>query len=258
MNYSLGIDIGSSFSKAVVVGDAGLLSYSVMPSGGNYADAARKVARNAVESAGISEASIAARVATGYGATAVDFADRTVADISCHAAGVLHLFPSARTVLDIGGQFSRAIKLDGDGRVANFLLNEKCASGSGKFLQVIARILHMRVEDIGPLSLESKSPVAFTTGCAVFAESEAVSRIAEGATPADILAGVHNAMSAKILNLTVRLGLVPDCVVTGGGAKDLGLVRTLENELGIPVLVPEEPWITAALGAALLSAALRA
>ena len=110
----------------------------------------------------------------------------------------------------------------------------------------------MKVEDIGALSLQSANPVQFTTGCAVFAESEAVSRIAEGASPADILAGVHKAMSAKIINLIVRLGLAQDCAVTGGGAKDIGLVRTLEAELGVNVFVPEEPWITAALGAAIL------
>jgi predicted CoA-substrate-specific enzyme activase len=257
MPYSLGIDIGSSFSKAVVFADGALVSYATAPSGGNYAEAARRVAGDAMERAGLTDASISARIATGYGATAVEFADRTVVDISCHAAGAHHLFPSARTVLDIGSQYCRAIKMDGDGRVSNFLLNEKCASGSGKFLQVIARILHMRVEDIGPLSLESTDPVAFTTGCAVFAESEAVSRIAEGASPADILAGVHNAMASKIINLTVRLGLSPDCVVTGGGAKDPGLVRALERELGVSVFVPDEPWITAALGAALLATSSR-
>ena len=162
----------------------------------------------AIEKARISDADISTTVATGYGAAAVDFADRTVADISCHAAGIYHLFPSVRTVVDIGSQFCRAIKLDDDGRVTNFVQNEKCAGGSGKFLQVIARILHMNVEDIGALSLQSTNPVEFTTGCAVFAESEAVSRIAEGASPADILAGVHKAMSAKIVNLTIRLGLV--------------------------------------------------
>ena len=253
MRYSLGIDIGSSFAKAVVVGDGALVSYATIPSGGNYAEAARKVSAIAKDKASIAEADISSTIATGYGATAVDFADKTFADISCHAAGIYHLFPTARTVLDVGSQYCRAIKLDGDGRVANFVLNEKCAGGSGKFLQVIARILHMNIEDIGALSLESKNPVEFTTGCAVFAESEAVSRIAEGASPADILAGVHKAISAKIVNLTVRLGLAPDCVVTGGGAKDMGLVRALETEMGAKVLVPEEPWISAALGAALFN-----
>lgn len=251
MKYSLGIDVGSSFVKAVVLGNGTLLSHATLPSGGNYAEAARKVSREAAQKAAISETDISVKIATGYGAATVDFADRTVADISCHAAGISALFPTVRTVVDIGSQFCRAIKLE-NGRALNFLQNEKCASGSGKFLQVIARILHMKVEDIGALSLQSANPVQFTTGCAVFAESEAVSRIAEGATPADILAGVHNAMSAKIVNLTIRLGLAQDCAVTGGGAKDIGLVRALESELGVDLLVPEEPWITAALGAALL------
>jgi predicted CoA-substrate-specific enzyme activase len=251
--YFLGIDVGSSFVKAVVLDGEFIMSYAIQPSGGSFAEAARKVSRSAIEKASITMDSFAARIATGYGAGTVDFADRSIADITCHAAGICRLFPSARTIMDIGSQFCRAIKLDSNGRVSNFVQNEKCAGGSGKFLQVIARILHMKVEDIGALSLESKNPVKFTTGCAVFAESEAVSRIAEGASPADILAGVHTAMSAKIVNLGVRLGLVQDCVVTGGGAKDIGLVRTLESELGIRVLIPEEPQITAALGAALLA-----
>jgi predicted CoA-substrate-specific enzyme activase len=252
MNFSLGIDVGSSFAKAVVVGDGIMLSYATMPSGGNYAEAARKVSRTAMEKAGIPDQDLSSTVATGWGAAAVEFADRTVADISCHAAGICHLFPSARMVVDIGNQFCRAIKLNSEGRVTNFVQNEKCAGGSAKFLQVIARILHVSIEDIGALSLESANPVEFTTGCAVFAESEAVSRIAEGASPADILAGVHKAMSAKIANLTVRLGLVHDCAITGGGAKDIGLARILESDLGVKVLIPEEPWISAAIGAAVL------
>jgi predicted CoA-substrate-specific enzyme activase len=253
MNYSMGIDIGSSFSKAVVLGGEDVLSCSVVPSGGNYAETARKVSAAAIEKAGITNRAISTTAATGYGAGTVDFADRTIADITCQAAGICRCFPAARTVIDIGSQFCRAIKLDGEGRVSNFILNEKCAGGSGKFLQVIAKILHMKVDDIGELSLQSVNPVEFTTGCAVFAESEAVSRIAEGASAADILAGVHKAIAAKIVNLAIRLGLAQDCVVTGGGARDIGLIQTLEKELGARVLVPEEPWITAAVGAALLA-----
>ncbi len=252
MKYALGIDIGSSFSKAAVIEEGRLLSYAVIPSGGSFAEVAEKVSRAAIEKAAILDADISATIATGYGASAVDSADRTVADISCHAAGIRHLFPSARTVIDIGSQFCRAMKLDDGGKVVNFVHNEKCAGGSGKFLQVIARILHMNIEEIGDLSLKSTNPVKFTTGCAVFAESEAVSRIAEGTRPADILAGVHMAMSAKITNLITRLGLVQDCVITGGGAKVIGLIRMLERELGVKVLVPEEPRISAALGAAFL------
>ena len=258
MKYALGIDIGSNLSKAVVLRGSDLLSYAVLPSGGSFADAARKVSSAAIEKAGISHNEISTTIATGYGASAVDFADSAVADISCHGAGVFYLFPGVRTVVDLGNQFCRAIKLDVNGRVSNFVMNEKCAGGSGKFLQVIARILHMKVEDIGRLSLQSENPVEFTTGCAVFAESEAVSRIAEGASPADILAGVHKAISAKVVNLTTRLGLAQKCAATGGGAKDIGLVRTLESELGVQVLVPEEPLISAALGAALLGSTRQA
>lgn len=257
MKYAMGIDVGSSFAKAAVIEEGRLLSSAFMPTAGSFANAARKVSTSALEKAGLSDSDISATVATGYGSSAVDSAVRTAADISCHAAGIYHLFPSARTVVDIGSQFCRAIKLDGGGKVTNFVQNEKCAGGSGKFLQVIAKILHMKIEDLGAVSLESVNPVEFTTGCAVFAESEAVSRIAEGASAADILAGVHKAMSAKITNLATRLGLAPDCVVTGGGAKDIGLVKTLEIELRVGVLVPEEPLISAAIGAALLAESYR-
>ncbi len=252
MAYILGIDIGSGFSKAVVCKGKAIAAHAVMPSGGNYGETAKSVSEAAVAKAGLGLSSVSCTVATGYGAGAVDFANRSATDISCHAAGVYRLFPSVRTVVDIGSQFSKALKLDDTGRVTNFLLNEKCAGGSGKFLQVIARILHIAVEDIGRLSLESTKPIDFTTGCAVFAESEAVSRISEGATPADILAGVHKAIASKIVNLVTRIGLAADCAVTGGGAKDIGLVKAVADELGVTVLVPEEPQITAALGAALL------
>jgi (R)-2-hydroxyacyl-CoA dehydratese activating ATPase len=252
MAFSLGVDVGSGFSKAVLCKDGVILSSAVVPSGGNYRDAAEKASSKALAGSSVTLTDIAVVTATGYGAQMVDFANQTATDISCHAAGVLKSMPSARTIIDVGAQYSRAIKLDEAGRAANFVQNEKCAGGSGKFLHVVARILHMSIEDIGPLSLESTNPVDFTTGCAVFAESEAVSRISEGALPADILAGVHKAMAAKIVNLVVRLGLTEDCVMVGGGAKDIGLVKMLELDLGVPLLVPEHPQITAAYGAALI------
>jgi predicted CoA-substrate-specific enzyme activase len=253
MRYTLGIDIGSGFSKAVVLADGSVRGSAVTPSGGSYRQAAEAVRDAALAKAGISATAIASTTATGCGAGAVEFAGRSITDISCHAAGVHYLFPSARTVVDIGAQFSKAISVDANGNITNFILNEKCAGGSGRFLQVIARILHIDVEQIGPLSMGAKNPVEFTTGCAVFAESEAVSRIAEGASAADILAGVHRAMASKIANLVTRVGLARDLVVTGGGANDAGLVRAVAAELGADVLTPEEPQVTAALGAALIA-----
>ena len=254
MLYTLGIDIGSAFSKAVLCADGEIRAYAVTPSGGNYKETARTIAEESLKKACLSFSELSYVIATGYGATAVDFSDQTVTDISCQAKGVHCLFPKAQTAIDIGGQFSKVIKIDEDGRVTNFILNEKCAAGSGKFLHVIARLLHIEIGDIGPLSLKSQKPVEFNTGCAVFAESEAVSRIAEGALVEDILAGAHKAMASKIVNLVERTGPVGICAVTGGGAKDIGLVKTIEAELGVTLFVPEEPQITAAYGAALLAA----
>jgi len=253
MAFVLGIDVGSGYSKAVVCEDATIRSYAVMPSGGNYKEIARSVSAKALSEAGLTFNEVAYTVAAGYGASMVDFADHSLTDISCHAAGVHRFFPSVKTVIDVGAQFSRAIRLDDDGRIANFILNEKCAGGSGKFLQTIARILHMHVSEIGDLSLAASKPVEFTTACAVFAESEAVSRIAEGAAPADILAGLNKAMASKIITLVTRVSYAPDCAVTGGGAKNKGLVQAIQEELSARVFVADEPQITAAFGAALIA-----
>jgi predicted CoA-substrate-specific enzyme activase len=251
--YVLGIDIGSGFSKAVVLEGKALCAFAVMPSGGGYKETARKIADDALVKCGLSLTDISYTLSTGYGASAVDFADQSATDISCHAFAINHLFRTVGTVVDIGAQFSKVIRVDESGKVTHFILNEKCAGGSGRFLQIIARMLHVNFEEIGELSLKAQKPVEFTTGCAVFAESEAVSRVAEGARIEDILAGIHKAMASKIVNLVVRTGLVQDCAVTGGGAKDIGLVRSLEAELGTVVLVPEQPQITAAYGAALVA-----
>lgn len=253
MAFVLGIDVGSGYSKAVACEDTSIRSFAILPSGGDYREVARTVAVNALSEVGLSLDKIDYTVAAGYGASMVDFADHSLTDISCHARGIHHLFPSVQTVIDVGAQFSRAIRLDNAGRIANFILNEKCAGGSGKFLQTIARILRMNVSEIGDLSLAATKPVEFTTACAVFAESEAVSRIAEGAAPADILAGLNKAMASKIVTLVTRVGLAPDCAVTGGGAKNKGLVKAIEEELSAKVFVADEPQITAAYGAALIA-----
>jgi predicted CoA-substrate-specific enzyme activase len=192
-------------------------------------------------------------VATGYGAANASLADEVVSDLSCQGRGVAYLFPSARTVIDVGGQFTRVFRVNEKGKVTAFVQSEKCAAGSGRFLQVIARVLQVDLEDIGELSLKSKNKVDFNTGCAVFAESEAVSRVAEGAKKEDILAGLHRTLAAKIQSMVERVGLEPDCVVVGGGAKDIGLVKSLEKSLGCRLLLPEEPQIVAAVGAALLA-----
>jgi predicted CoA-substrate-specific enzyme activase len=253
MLYVAGIDIGSAFSKVVIMAENKIVAHHVMPSGGNYRLTAGQAMDEALAKVKVSLKDIVCTVATGYGASNVASASQTASDISCLARGVHYLFPGARTAIDIGGQFTRVLRLDGRGRATSFLLSEKCAAGSGRFLQVIARVLQVDFKDIGELSLKSKKRVDFNTGCAVFAESEAVSRIAEGAAKEDILAGLHRTLAAKIQAMVSRLGLEPECAVVGGGAKDIGLVKSIEAGLDGKLLVPDEPQIVAALGAALLA-----
>jgi len=251
--YVAGVDIGSAFSKAVILDKDKIVSYAVIPSRGNYRRAAEDVAGGALAKADLSLEDVDYTVATGYGGANVPFSRLEVSDISCLARGAHYLFPTARTAIDIGGQYTRVFRVDHRGRATAFLLSEKCAAGSGRFLQIIAKVLQIDLKDIGKLSLESGKRVDFNTGCAVFAESEAVSRIAEGAAKEDILAGLHRALAAKVQALVERLGIEPDCTLVGGGAKDVGLVNSVEQSLGCNLLVPEEPQIVAALGAALIA-----
>lgn len=250
-----GIDMGSVSIKAVLVdSQQKVVASALLASGGNYQDAAQRVLAGALSRAGLTADRIAGMVLTGLGAERAPFDGRQVSDISCQAMGCYRLFPTARTVIDIGGQFTKALRITPQGRVADFLMSEKCATGSGRFLQVIARILQVNLEEIGPLSLESRNPVEFSTNCAVFAESETVSRIAEGARPGDILAGVHRAMASKVAMLVKRVKMEQDIVLTGGGGADVGLVEAIGSVLGISILVPAEPRLSAAFGAACLAA----
>lgn len=251
--YYAGVDIGSAFIKAVLVCQKQIMASKIVASGGNYKETARKVLDQVLSNAGVSIEKLSGIVVTGVGSESAPFPARQVSDISCQAIGCHSLFPSARMVIDIGGQFTKAAKLTPKGRITNFLMSEKCATGSGRFLQVIARMLRIKIEDIGPLSLKSQTPVEFSTNCAVFAESETVSRIAEGARMEDILAGLHRAMAAKVAMLVKRLKMESDVVLTGGGGEDAGLVLAVSEALGVKVLVPEQPRLTAAMGAARLA-----
>lgn len=257
--YYAGLDIGSVSIKAALISEKRLIAWSLIASGGNYKDGARKVMDDVLThtrrgaSAGISMEQLSGLVITGLGAESAPFAARQISDISCQAKGCHCLFPAARTIIDIGGQFTKAAKITPQGRIADFLMSEKCATGSGRFLQVISRILHVSLDDIGSLSLQSENSVEFSTNCAVFAESETISRIAEGAKAADILAGVHRAMAAKVSMLVKRLKLEQDVVLAGGGGEDVGLVKAIGDALKIKILVPDQPRLTAAFGAACLA-----
>ena len=158
-----------------------------------------------------------------------------------------------RTVIDVQGQSSQVIRLTEKGQVINFVVSEKCAAGSGSFLEIIANVLRIDLNDIGPLSLKSKNPVIFTTGCAVFGESEAISRVSEGFSKEDILAGIHKALANKISALVNSVGLERECAISGGGGLDVGLIKSVEEKLGIQLLVPPQPQIITALGAAIMA-----
>ncbi len=253
MLYFLGIDIGSGTSKGVITEGGKLLAHHRLPSGINYRTASEKLRDELLAKASLSPVDIAFTVATGQGAANVPFSNRQATDIRACALGINRVFPSARTVIDVQAQSSQVIRLGEDGQVINFVTSEKCAAGSGRFLEVIANILQIDIEDIGPLSLKSKSPVNFTTSCAVFGESEAISRVTEGAASEDILAGVHQALANKISALIDRVGMEADCAVSGGGVLDIGLIKHLEDKLGLKLLVPPHPQFITALGAVIMA-----
>jgi (R)-2-hydroxyacyl-CoA dehydratese activating ATPase len=253
VKYYAGVDIGSVSIKATLISRQRLIASELVASGGNYREVAQKVLDSVLARAGLGAEDLSGMVVTGLGSDSAPFPGRQISDISCQVKGCLCLYPSARTVIDIGGQFTKVAAISPQGKIADFLISEKCATGSGRFLQVISRILGIKLEDIGPLSLQSRNPVEFSTNCAVFAESETVSRIAEGARPEDILAGVHRAMAAKVAMLVRRVKLVPDVVLTGGGGEDAGLVNAVGDALGVTILVPDQPRLSAAYGAACLA-----
>ena len=253
MAFVLGIDIGSASSKGVALGNRGRLGSFECPSGGDFRLTAEKMRDQLLSKIGKAAGPVDRTVATGYGSKMVPFADEVRSDILCHARGVSFLLPSARTVIDVGDLYTKVFRTDQEGNVHNFLLSGKCAGGSGRILQVIAKVLQVKVEEIGQLSLTSKKRVDFSTGCAVFAESEAITRISEEVKKEDLLAGLHRALAAQINSLAERMGVEAEVAMVGGGARDVGLVQALQEMRNQELLVPPEPQLTAALGAALMA-----
>jgi predicted CoA-substrate-specific enzyme activase len=251
--FVVGIDIGSAQSKGICVGDQDPLGSFECPSGGDFKLTAERIRKELLSQAGISTDDISRTVATGYGSKMVIFADEVKPDIVCHGKGVSSLLSSVRTVIDVGDLYTRVFRMDGQGSVHNFLMSGKCAGGSGRILQVIAKVLQVKVEEIGELSLKSKKRVEFNTGCAVFSESEAISRLSQEVTKEDLLAGIHRALAAQINSLAERLGVEQDVAMVGGGARDVGLVQAFREITGHDILVPPRPHLTAALGAAIIA-----
>jgi predicted CoA-substrate-specific enzyme activase len=191
-------------------------------------------------------------VATGYGRINVPFADKQVTEISCHTRGVAALVPEVRTIIDIGGQDCKGIKVKND-KPDSFVMNDKCAAGTGRYLEITARALGVKLDEMGELALTSTSPVEISNICTIFTEQEVVSKLSCGIPLRDILGGLHQAIATRIYRLISRLRVEREVVVTGGCAKNAALIKALENKLGLPVIVPDNPLITGALGAALLA-----
>ena len=192
-------------------------------------------------------------MATGYGRIAIDYADSQVTEISCYARGINQLHPEVRTIIDIGGQDSKAISVDKEGRVVDFLMNDKCAAGTGRFLEVMAKALELEIGDLGDISLRATELHQVSSTCTVFAESEVVTLVAEGVNREDIVAGLHAAIAKRIVSMVKRVGLSPPVAMAGGVAKNMGVVKAIEEEIGEPLVVPREPQIVGALGAAILA-----
>lgn len=250
MNCFAGVDIGSTMTKVVIVSDK-LEASLIGPTGPEHRKLANKVMEEALKEANLEFNNIAYIVATGYGRINVPFADKQVTEITCHAKGLHSILPTVRTVIDIGGQDSKGIKIK-EGKVTDFVMNDKCAAGTGRFLEVIADALGVPLKNLGELSLQAKNTIAISNTCTVFAEHEIISQLAAGAQMNDLIAGIHDAVATRVFSMVKKLKVERDVAVTGGGAKNIGIVKALENKFGFPLLVPPEPLITGALGAALV------
>ena len=251
--YFAGIDLGSTITKVVIIdNDEKIVAQVMQHTGAEHRRLADKVMEEALERAALSPDQISYTIATGYGRINVPFADRQITELSCHVRGVVHFFPGARLAIDIGGQDAKGMKIK-DGKLLDFVMSDKCAAGTGRFLDVLATTLGLRVEDLGELSLQSTQKVPINSTCTVFGQQEVISRLSEGVPVEDIVAGLHSAIAGRVAAMVRRLKVEPDVVFTGGVAKNIGVVKALRENLGCEILVPEEPLITGALGAALLA-----
>lgn len=240
-------------TKAVVTDESGELLAAVKgPTGAEHRRLANEVMQAALQQAGLRLDDIRYIVATGYGRLNVRFADRQVTELSCHARGVFSLFPGVKTAIDIGGQDAKCMKIDG-GRLTGFVMNDKCAAGTGRFLEVTAAALGIRLDDMGGIALKATRKVGISSLCTIFAQQEVVALLSRGEPLENIVAGLHSALASRIAPLAQRLGVEPDVVLTGGGAMNTGMVRAMRDTLGCELLVPEEPLLTGALGAAVLA-----
>ncbi len=252
-SYFAGLDLGSTMTKVVVIdSDDNILARVETHTGAEHRRLANKVMEEALVQAKLGFDRITYIVATGYGRINVPFADRQLSELTCHARGVAIFFPSARTALDIGGQDAKGLKLGPNGKLLNFVMNDRCAAGTGRFLEVIASTLGLKLDDLGELSLKSTNKIKISSTCTIFAQQEVSTQLTEGTAIEDIIAGVHDSIAVRTVGMLRRVKIEPDVVFTGGVAKNIGVVSAVKDILGMKVLVPEDPLISGALGAAVL------
>ena len=249
----LGIDIGSSSSKAVAVNGHGVVLGRHVVNIGTGTNGVELALAELWKQTGLTQADVEYSVVTGYGRMNYKGADEQITEISCHAKGVAASCPGARTIIDIGGQDAKAIQLSADGRVENFVMNEKCAAGTGRFFEVMARVLNCTIQELPRLAAQADKPVPISSICTVFAESEVISQLAGGASLASVAKGAHISVAKRVSGLGKRIELRPDVVMTGGVALNPTMAECLSAELGLPVRLPEHPQTMGALGAALFA-----
>lgn len=254
MIYAAGIDVGSTQTKGILLNDKlEIVARALTDTGAYVTRAAERCFAEALKTCGIGREQVLYVVGTGYGRYKVTFGDAQITEISCHARGASYLFPGTRTVIDMGGQDAKGIKVGPDGDVKDFVMNDKCAAGTGRFLASAADALGMSLGEIGETSLKAKNPVRLTTVCTVFVESDIMSYLAQGKRTQDILGGVHSAIAARTVSLIRRVGIEPEITFTGGVSRNIGMVRALEEKLGIKLNVSPDSHFVGALGASIFA-----
>lgn len=253
---TLGMDIGSITTKAAVMDDGKLLGTKVVFTGYNAEKAGQRVMEELLNELNLSSDSMDKIVSTGYGRNSVKIADKAITEITCHAKGAHFLNPHIRSIIDIGGQDSKTIVIDETGKVKDFAMNDKCAAGTGRFLEVMARALEVALDEFGDISYSAEKPAKISSLCTVFAESEVISLISKGEERHNIIAGIHESIAARVGAMAHRVGVKEPVMMTGGVAKNQGVVRALEDKLGLSIEVSENAQENGAIGAAVLAAEL--
>ncbi|MGX8683710.1 MAG: acyl-CoA dehydratase activase [Lachnospiraceae bacterium] len=251
--YTLGIDIGSSSSKAVIMKDGKEVVSSAVIQVGTGTSGPDRVMGEVFKNIDLTPEDIRFTVATGYGRFSVEKADKQISEISCHAKGIYFLHPEARTIIDIGGQDAKAIRLDAKGNIGQFVMNDKCAAGTGRFVDVMSRVLEIPLSEMGNVHFKATEWAFVSSTCTVFAESEVISLLSQGVSRENIVAGVHQSVASKACSLVYRVGVNDDIVMCGGVAQNPGAVDAIRKQLNKPVIVAQNPQVTGALGAALFA-----